>query len=325
MCHVTPLTSELSGKLILPRAERFGVTVDFLIRQVAYLTEQHASQVRDELRKAAAAAKGSAAPSPVPGSEPAMGHQRVPSSLSIRKDFMFQRNEASGTGTPIEPSLRPDISRNTSGNSPAYSHNLGGGSTPRPATREGPRPGETLTQRRRMPSFPVLSPNPPSPGPADSSSDDSDDSSPAQSRIIRRPPRFQPQDEPRGYGYDDDDVEPAFQAQNHESSDLNSTLRGDGTAISGDSGKNKGRLHQSQTSDSSTGSTAVIPRPQKSAGRGQPGPISPRAAQLAGRSPGGKSKAASRVGSDGTRSMGSSFSDLEGMYYVYLTAFSFID
>lgn len=172
--------------------------------------------------------------------------------------------------------------------------------------------------------MPMSSPNPPSPGPADSSTDDSDDSSPAQSRIIRRPPRFQSQDEPRAYGDDDDDVEPAFQALDHGSSDMNATLRGDEKNTSKSTSKGKGRLHRSQTSDSSTGSAAMVPRQHKSSGRPVSGPISPRAAQLAGRSPGGKSKGASREGSDGTPSMGSSFSDLDGMSSLLPTFVSLV-
>lgn len=249
-----------------------------------------------------------------------MGHQRAPSALSVRKDHPFPRNESSGSATPVEPSFRPDVSRNLSGGSPAYSHNLGGGSTPRP-TREGPRPGETLSRRRRVSALPVSSPNPPSPGPADTSSEDSDDSSPAQSRIIRRPPRFQSQDEPRGYGDDDDDAEPAFQAQDHGSSDLSATVTGDGRMETRRVGKDRTRLHQSQTSDSSTGSAAVIPRQSQSGGRGTSGPVSPRAAQLAGRSPTSKNKATSREGSDGTPSMGSSFSDLDGTQSPLLVSF----
>ncbi|KAL2110026.1 hypothetical protein VUR80DRAFT_1677 [Thermomyces stellatus] len=291
-------------------AARFEVTVDFLIRQVAYLTEQHASQVRDELRKAAAAAKGSAAPSPIPGSEAPTGHQRAPSALSVRRDFSYPKNESSGSGTPVDPSLRPDISRKPSGGSPAYPHNLGGGSTPRPA-KEAPRPGETLAQRRRISALPVSSPNPPSPGPADTSSEDSGDSSPAQSRIIRRPPRFQSQDEPRGYRDEDEDAEPAFQAQDHGSSDLSATVTEDSKIGPKRLGTDKRHLYQSQTSDSSAGSAAVISRQPRPSGRGTSGPISPRAAQLARRSPSGKNKEASREGSDGTPSMGSSFSDLD--------------
>ncbi|KEZ39275.1 hypothetical protein SAPIO_CDS9949 [Scedosporium apiospermum] len=285
-------------------AARFEVTVDFLIRQVAYLTEQHASQVRDELRKAAAAAKSSAAPSPVPGSEPFMGHQRTISALSLRRDSPFPRNETSGApGTPVDTSYRPNISRNPSGNSP-FQHNLGGGSTPRPG-KDSTR-GEGLVPRRRISSLPMANANPPSPGPADTSSDDSDDSSPAQSRIIRRPPRFQSQDDQTSFGDDEDDAEPAFQAFNQDASDLASTLRGDQKRPF-----EKDRLHRSQTSDSSTGSAAIVPRMVKAGNRASSGPLSPRAAQLSGRSGSGAGKTASREGSEGTPSMGSSFSDLD--------------
>jgi hypothetical protein len=81
---------------------------------------------------------------------------------------------------------------------------------------------------------------------------------------------------------------------------------------------------QSQTSDSSAGSAAVVARPRPgTAGVGadgrrapQQGPLSPRrTAELAARGPGSASrgaKGASREGSDGAPSMGSSFSDLDG-------------
>jgi hypothetical protein len=49
-----------------------------------------------------------------------------------------------------------------------------------------------------------------------------------------------------------------------------------------------------------------------------PGPLSPRrTAELAGRSPGNQSKGYSREGSDGTPSMGSSYSDLDGKLPCY--------
>src|SRR5690348_4570469 len=65
----------------------------------AYLTERHTSQLRAHMLKAAAA-RGSNAPSPVPGAEPAGSYQatmdptrraslgagRAPSALSVRKD-----------------------------------------------------------------------------------------------------------------------------------------------------------------------------------------------------------------------------------------------
>ncbi|KAK8929341.1 Autophagy-related protein 29 [Metarhizium anisopliae] len=247
-------------------AERFDVPVDFLLKQVAYLTERHASQVRAQVRKATAAAKGSAAPSPIPGAEPTgavdqAGRKRLPS-LPI----------------PSPTAKSPD---------PQTDH----------------RHNEAI-----------------SPGPAESSSNESSDeeSSPAQSRIIRRPPRFQQQEAAKTYPDDgDDELEPAFQpfqASDQPGQDLASTLKGDGRASGRRNHKNPMReyLHQSQTSDdSSTGSPTAIPRPKSKESK-IPGPLSPRrTAELAGRSPSGKGKASSREGSDGTPSMGSSFSDLD--------------
>ncbi|KAJ6446898.1 mitochondrial import receptor subunit or translocase domain-containing protein [Purpureocillium lavendulum] len=217
-------------------AERFDVPVDFLLQQVAYLTERHASQVRAQVRKATAAAKGSSAPSPVPGSE----NQRAASALSMRRDSPMPRTDGSASATPLA----------------------------------GPAESNSTT------------------------SSDEDESSPAQSRIIRRPPRFQQQEVSEGYPDDDDDgSEPAFQpyqAQSEQTSaqDLASTLKGEGPGTSKRS--------------------AQMQRPGKPREPKGTGPLSPRrTAELAGRSPGGKAKAGSREGSDGTPSMGSSFSDLD--------------
>ena len=56
-------------------------------------------------------------------------------------------------------------------------------------------------------------------------------------------------------------------------------------------------------------------KPDRSAEQRTPGPLSPRrTAELAGRSPGSKNKGYSREGSDGTPSMGSSYSDLDGKF-----------
>jgi hypothetical protein len=73
---------------------------------------------------------------------------------------------------------------------------------------------------------------------------------------------------------------------------------------------------QSQTSDSSASSATPAtrrPEPLHGTQRQRPtGPLSPRrTVELAGRSPGLKGKG--RQDSDGTPSMGSSFSDLDGM------------
>ncbi|CAM1506303.1 Fc.00g059440.m01.CDS01 [Cosmosporella sp. VM-42] len=319
-------------------ADRFEVPVDFLFQQVAYLTERHASQVRAQVRKATAAARGSTAPSPIPGADSAgPGHQRALSSLSVRRDSALPRNEAgSGTGTPLNTSIRPVISRNPSTNTTIMRDMAGGSSSPRPGKTPVTRAGD---QRRRLSSLPITSttakspspearsaPSPqrersPSPGPAESSSANSseEESSPAQSRIIRRPPRYQQQDTGPPYDEDEDDEsEPAFQpykAPSNQTSaqDLGSTLRGDNRTSSKRFPRKLGKeMNQSQNSDSSASSAAMVQRPGKSTEQRNPGPLSPRrVAELDGRSPGSKSRGYSREGSDGTPSMGSSFSDLD--------------
>ncbi|KAF4954736.1 hypothetical protein FGADI_5034 [Fusarium gaditjirri] len=315
-------------------ADRFEVPVDFLLQQVAYLTERHASQVRAQVRKATAAVRGSVQ-SPVPGGDSAgPGHQRTHSALSFRKDSPMPRAEAgSGTGTPLNASIRPVVSRNPSTNTTVLRDMTGGSASPRPGTGLASRTGE----RRRLSSLPISSvpdrspdqeaqPEPapdersPSPGPAEDSSSTSseDESSPAQSRIIRRPPRFQQTNGGQYEDDEDDESEPAFQPYTSPSNqtsaqDLGSTLRGDGRS----SGKRYHRPHgksamrQSHTSDSSASSAAMVQKPDKSdktTEQRTPGPLSPRrTTELAGN----QSKGYSREGSDGTPSMGSSYSDLD--------------
>ncbi|KAK7433235.1 Autophagy protein 29 [Neonectria magnoliae] len=317
-------------------ADRFEVTVDFLLQQVAFLTERHASQVRAQVRKATAAARGSAAPSPIPGSDSAgLGHQRAPSALSMRRDSPMPRNDhGSGSGTPLNSSARPVVSRINSTNTTVLRDMMGGSASPRPGMVLSNR---AVDHRRRLSSLPITankgksperepqqapSPAPehsPSPGPAeDSSTATSDDeSSPAQSRIIRRPPRFQQNDAALPYEDDDDESEPAFQpykaSDQPSAGDLGSTLKGDSRNSSKKLPKSLGKvaIHKSQTSDSSGSSAAMVQRPGKSREQRQPGPLSPRRAEVAAQSPGSKSRGYSREGSDGTPSMGSSFSDLD--------------
>jgi hypothetical protein len=101
--------------------------------------------------------------------------------------------------------------------------------------------------------------------------------------------------------------------------DPSATLRGDPRNIGRRSQtghkKSMETVQQSQTSDSSASSTTLgtkRPEPLQGTQRKPTGPLSPkRTMELAGRSPGMKGKG--REGSDGTPSMGSSFSDLDGM------------
>lgn len=345
------------------------------------------------MRKATAAARSSAAPSPVPGSDSnaaleamrrtgssqgAYGHTRAPSSLSIRRDSPMPKNDGGAPETPrigtsaagsagFGPSGRPQASRNSSSGTTAQV-----GSTGSTAGSFRTRPGVVPTSprsqnRQRLPSLPTVPSSaanpdgmasaapqaidPPSPGPADSPSPTSSaSSSPAQSRIIRRPPRFQQKQQDQGgigsaYVDDDDDdeAEPAFLPFRAKTStsvegsggdgsgqytDPSATLRGDprdfasnaarrlqnvtGPDPSGQ-GKGKGKekermLQKSSNSDSSESSAAFMSKPSSSGRRHPSGPLSPRrTAEL-------KRKGYSREGSDGTPSMGSSFSDLDGKH-----------
>ncbi|KAG8422093.1 hypothetical protein J3459_010679 [Metarhizium acridum] len=243
------------------------------------------------------------------------------------------RPDGALSGTPLSIPIRPNMSRDTSANTTILK-DVASSSSPRHGTSFPARAADQAG-RKRLSSLPISSttaksPEPQtnhhrnetvSPGPAESSSNESSDeeSSPAQSRIIRRPPRFQQQQEAAETYPDDgdDELEPAFQpfqALDQPGQDLASTVRGDGRASGRRNQKNPMReyIHQSQMSDdSSTGSPTAIPKPKSKESK-IPGPLSPRrAAELAGRSPSGKGKANSREGSDGTPSMGSSFSDLD--------------
>ncbi|WQF82826.1 hypothetical protein CDEST_07840 [Colletotrichum destructivum] len=308
-----------SNSPIPPRAAHFDVTVDFLLQQVAYLTERHTAQLRAQVRKATAAAKGSSAPSPNTAAEP-HGHLRTVSALSIRRDSPLPRTDTSTPATPITSSLRPNISRH--GSAGTITHNTGGGgggSSSRQSKPAASRPSNE-TQRRRLSSLPIQttprSPEPTSPGADDLSSPTSsdDESSPAQSRIIRRPPRFQQRDGAGDLEDEDEDAEPAFlqykpQSTNTSAQDLGSTLRGDPRNVRR-TPKGKDKIHHSETSDSSTSSPALVSRGPSMGERRPMGPLSPRRpAELAGKSP--SRKGYSRDGSDGTPSMGSSFSDLD--------------
>ena len=313
----------------------------------AWLNERHTSKLKAQMQKVSTAQgplSPAPTPSPIPGAEgsgaPANAAAealrrtgsaagRAPSSLSVRRDSPIPRNDTglAGPSTRGAAPQRPPVSRNSSAGTAIVTQ-------AQLAPKASSRPGNA--SHRRGPSLGILTAQsaatyaqgdkerrePPSPVASTSSSSSSSDS-PVQSRIIRRPPRFFPA-EGTGMDDDEDEAQPAFlpyrpkpeSATNSTSSgpDMGATLRGEGRDFGrrhprGNTSKDLG--HQSQTSDSSTSSAAMVPR--NPSGGKPTGPLSPRrTAELAGRSPVGKGKAASREGSDGTPSMGSSFSDLDG-------------
>jgi hypothetical protein len=262
----------------------------------------------------------------VPGSvTPASGSGigRPASQLSVRKDTP----QGSIPGTPIKTSvnvLRPQqATRNSIMNT---------------SQKSGPRSQSPVLPRQRpLSGLQVSTPGiskedhdplvrSASPARSSSSSSSSSSESPVESRIIKRPPRYK-----SAFDKDDaedEDSEPAFlpyrgtgasagSSGATTTQDLGATLRGDpktsrrqapGTSSVVSEAKTE-TTNQSQTSDSSTSSSQVL-RGQQFRYRQPPGPLSPRrTAELAGRSPRGR---VTREGSDGTPSMGSSFSDLDG-------------
>lgn len=355
-------------------AARFEAPFDFLTQQVAYLHHRHDSQVRATLRMAPAVARSTAVQSPAPGSESATamartasgqgqsGRPRAPSQLSVRKDGPIIRNEASLPNTPrvgTAPSAtfggtpRPTASRGPSGGTPVQGSGSGsaagslrlrtGMKPPSPRLNSGRQRFSMLNDANSSAPGGQAAAELASPVPASPSSDGSSDasSSPAQSRVIRRPPRFQ---QPQSLDRDgaeaflsdmEEEVQPAFlpyqskpPSEDNESegssaqySDPSATLRGDPRDFAANAarrlqdvtggdrshGKSKGKerervLQRSGTSDSSGGSAA-----QRQTGdrRHPSNPLSPRrTAEL-------KGKGLSREGSDGAPSMGSSFSDLD--------------
>lgn len=255
---------------------------------------------------------------------------RITSGISSRKDSPIPKNDTplisgrpTGNACPQHPrsiltSAAPPFSRNSSANTTITSRNF----VTQPQT--SPRLAHAAPNCRSLSPKPKPRPSPLSPpnrsplqGKLSSPETSSDDSSseseaPAQSRVFRRP-RFANKLGQSEDGDEDEDG-PAFmpfvgQETHH---DISATLRGDPRNIGRRAPSHRKSmevaLQQSQTSDSSASSTPA--GPLRGVPRRPTGPLSPkRTAELVGRSPGIKG----RSGSDGTPSMGSSFSDLDGM------------
>lgn len=209
-----------------------------------------------------------------------------------------------------------------------------GTSSPRPTKGVQAWAAEQIG-RRRMSSLPiigtayrrptlhdekeVLREASPEPAETESTMTSDEESEPAQSRIIRRPPRFSHQQELSTYDEDEgEESEPAFQPyrpnrndNQSSTSDLTSTLRGVNQAVSRKTSTRarKEQDRHSQTSDSDTSSPAIVQRPGPRREQRNSAVPSPRRANE-GTARGSNSRATD--GSDGTPSMGSSYSDLDG-------------
>ncbi|KAK8908058.1 hypothetical protein QC760_003926 [Botrytis cinerea] len=297
-------------------ATKFEVTLPFLLQQVAWLYERQFSQVREQMRKATVS-KGSLAPSPVPDStsEAAGGEEmkrtgsggggpRIQSSLSNRKSTPFSKNDGSVPNTPNRV-MAPPFSRTSSRETTVQSRTFVAPSS-RPTQATTNRRSLSPKQRSRPPSLAIDHPPRNSPQPAQlSSPEDSsdDDAYPFQSTLLNK--RFPSIKKTNKDPSSDDEL--AFLPTPQDPS---ATLRGVPPNPSRRTPAHPKKLLpvESQTSDSSTSSSAPIVNKRHnnlSGGGRRPmtGPLSPRRT----------TELQSERSDGGTPSMGSSFSDLDGL------------
>lgn len=259
---------------------------------------------------------------------------RAPSSLSIRqRDSPVPRTDSN---TPASAPPAPPLSRTPSTNTITQSRAYAQPGTIRTQPARPSRPSFT-SPRTTAPKFSVDqsqtestelgSPSVAASSSSDSSSSESDLENPVhRSQLFKRPPRFQKQRGRELSTYDEDAEEDGDGDQSGEA--LLPFAQGlkDGPADSGttrehssDAPDNEGHGHPKSTgkqrfnknprtydaSSSLASSASDAPRPSTAG----PGPISPRhRSELARLSPRGKGR---KDGSDGTPSMGSSFSDID--------------
>ncbi|EFR02454.1 Atg29p [Nannizzia gypsea CBS 118893] len=319
-------------------AEKFNVTLPFLLQHVAWLYDRRLSQVRAQFRRVghqnplsgqATSAGGGTPGGSVPMYRSGSDGSRIQSRLfALQRDISAAKADSSSPQTP-NISQAPNFPRPT----PIRNHSSGDAviTLPKPYRRSS---GEVPQLRGRgepkTNALPPLSPrgdeDSPEPLSSSSSSSDSDeDSNRPQYRRYGKFSMVQKRAPPKNEEEDDEEDSPAFLPLEsiHETGkaaslgDPAATLRETPDHIKHQSrqvsgaatppAKAKQELPSSTTS-SSSGMAAASPANGPSASRRPAAPVGPlsprRTAELAGRSPHGR-------GSEGTPSMGSSFSDLD--------------
>ncbi|MCJ1376093.1 hypothetical protein MMC20_007332 [Loxospora ochrophaea] len=319
-------------------ADQLDVSLPFLLQQAAWLYERQLSQVRAQLRKVNR--PSSTGPPPAPGSNSGSagvggyamkrggsGGSRVPSALSVRaRESPNPKNEGSTPSTPVQ-TRGPGISRTSSTNTvhkvqkqvTPVAHN-----NPQEETQESQKLSEVSSKPRRRS---VVSPPTASPTIADSSSEtsSSESDSPApisRSRIFTRRPRFSAPKAalgPLSDADEDEDSSPTFlpfsdskanspQPQPKPTMNPNPILirqhHNQRPSLSSPSS----RSAQAQPAHSPSSSTSSAHPPSSQRSQASVNALSPRGHKTF--SP--RQKRIAREGeSEGTPSMGSSFSDLD--------------
>ncbi|PGH12643.1 hypothetical protein AJ79_04141 [Helicocarpus griseus UAMH5409] len=332
------LSRPSKGNDIDCQAEHFDVTLPFLLQQAAWLYDRQLSQVRAQVRKVGNphSSFNSPAPPSISGSGAIGGHpmkrggssnSRVPSRLSMRqKEGQAAKQEPSVPSTPIK-SKAPLHPNPSSANPPAQAAGVRPQSPPRPASYAADainRDQPSDKKENRAVTSPLTSPplEQESSEPASSSSSSSSDSE--EEEPTRRGPPFKRFGEfsihkgPDSLDEDEDDS-PAFlplDAHRRSSTeqmghDPSATLRQEpeqARAAENIVPLNKISATESSASSASSGLAGGHAANERTRPVRHPTTFSPRrTAELARLSP----RRRGREGSEGTPSMGSSFSDLD--------------
>ncbi|KAL1957367.1 hypothetical protein VTO42DRAFT_6047 [Malbranchea cinnamomea] len=323
-------------------AETLNVTLPFLLQQAAWLYDRKLAQVRAQLRKVGnhQSVPGSPLPSSFSGGNPLDGQpinrtgssdSPAPSRLSIRHREELPKTEGSVPATPIRSrvALGTEQKPNVGTQSP---RNWLSQQRP-PARQSTGRTGSTSRRESRVPSLRFGSPpggdgSPEMLSSSSSSSTSSDSEAEGGGRpglTFRRFGKFSIPRLGRNHGEneeqeDDDDDDPAFLPLSdspEEEGDLRATLRQQPerhdvrSEVSDEPTPmaEQPTAVDTSTSSVSSGMVTSFHAPGRSQTAHQPGLLSPRrAAEMARLSP---RQRGFRNGSEGTPSMGSSFSDLD--------------
>ncbi|KAI9829399.1 MAG: hypothetical protein M1819_006336 [Sarea resinae] len=310
-------------------ADDLEVSLPFLLQQAAWLYERQLSQVRAQMRKVGSAQTTTPAQAGSGGAMPGSHGMRRAGSGGAAPHL--SRTSSTTTATQSRHIATPDLrERNRRSFRSSFPPALRS-ETAAKATAQvpsGPRHRiEALSNSSPSEKAEISSSE-------ESSSSDSEAAAPRnlRSQILRQRPRFASQKAAVGrlaedYGEEDDDDEtPAFlpfsNPPNQATHDPSATLRHPSDLPPHPAHHHKHahrrtleRIEAGASSASSGSSQAAAASPARGASglQGQqrpPGPLSPRrAAELAGLSP--RRRGTTREGSDGTPSMGSSFSDLD--------------
>ncbi|KUM63106.1 hypothetical protein ACN42_g3992 [Penicillium freii] len=313
-------------------AENFDVTLQFLLQQAAWLYDRQLSQVRAQMRKVGTTQ--STSPSPALGSvsnstalsqkETPLPGSRAPSrQVSHQKDIPLRGPD----------NRRTSFTSTTATNQTRGSRDPARTGTPTTEEKEprwdsfGRRPSTVRREQppvASLPRSPTLEEEPLSTSSSEES--ESDDEDPRRAPLFKRFGKFSTHRSGLRDDEDDEEDTPAFlpMAREHQHThldrpgqELSATLRLDAERAAAQRRHHEQRpgprvpvATESSTSSISSGGRSSLPGGPRRTSQGASILSSQHAAE---RQNSRKSTASGREASDGTPSMGSSFSDLDGM------------